>query len=138
MKLPGSERRTPKRRKKYGTTPPGRWHFYDKQMLDLPQPDDARIHRAAQEMVFIYCQLLTLHGECDLLLPLWSSPGLFTSLDDKTLTYPEYRGNGGGWPASATSLKTHTSGMVFIDFFQQHCGPSRQWQRLESWTIRTS
>lgn len=91
--------------------------FYDKQMLDHLNTS-MREFIARQEMVFIATADST--GECDC-----SSraglPGFVRVLDEKTLLYPEYRGNGVLASLGNISENSHV-GMFFADFFGSTIG----------------
>jgi predicted pyridoxine 5'-phosphate oxidase superfamily flavin-nucleotide-binding protein len=91
--------------------------FYDKQMLDsLNQAMKDFILR--QEMVFIATS--DASGECDSSFRA-GLPGFIRVLDEKTLIYPEYRGN--GVVASIGNIMDNNHiGMMFIDFFESTVG----------------
>jgi len=91
--------------------------FYDKQMLSfLNQAMQDFILR--QEMVFIATSDGT--GECDSSFRA-GLPGFVRVLDDKTLIYPEYRGNG-VMASIGNLLENKNIGMMFIDFFESTVG----------------
>ena len=91
--------------------------FYDQQMLDHINPR-MREFIARQEMVFV--ATADAHGECDCSFRA-GLPGFVFILDDKTLTYPEFRGN--GVMASIGNLFENPHiGLVFMDFFQSTVG----------------
>src|SRR4051794_18714689 len=64
--------------------------FYDKQMLDHLNPL-MREYIAAQEMMFI--ATADTHGECDTSFRAGPA-GFVRVLGERTVMYPEYRGNG--------------------------------------------
>ena len=64
--------------------------FYDEQVLDRLNPR-MKEFVARQEMFFLATS--DSHGECDSTFRA-GPPGFLHVLDDTTLTYPEYRGNG--------------------------------------------
>ena len=115
MKLPGSEGEH-QAQEKYGTTRRA-LAFYDKQMRDCLNPL-MREFIARQEMVFIATS--DAHGECDCSFRS-GLPGFVHVLDDKTLTYPEYRGNG-VMASMGNIFENPHIGMVFIDFFHSTVG----------------
>jgi hypothetical protein len=89
--------------RRYGAQERAR-RFYEQQVLD----------RLNERMVqFIGCQEMVWiatadgHGECDCSFRA-GPPGFVQVLDDRTVRYPEYRGNG-SWPPSVTSPRTPTS-----------------------------
>jgi uncharacterized protein len=91
--------------------------FYDKQMLDHLNPL-MREYLARQEMVFI--ATADAGGECDCSFRA-GPPGFVRVLDDRTVMYPEYRGN--GVMASLGNLsETGQIGMFFADFFHSGVG----------------
>lgn len=115
MKLPGSEGEHQAQRK-YGTTRRA-LAFYDKQMLDCLNPL-MREFIARQQMVFVATS--DAQGECDCSFRS-GPPGFVHALDDKTLTYPEYRGNG-VMASIGNLLENPHIGLVFIDFFDSTVG----------------
>ena len=91
--------------------------FYDRQMFDhLPETMQTFIRR--QEMVFI--ATADAKGNCDC-SPRFGKPGFIAVLDEKTLAYPEFRGNG----VFASMGNIHENphiGMVFVDFLETTVG----------------
>jgi len=73
---------------------------------------------ARQEMVSI--ATADAHGECDCSFRA-GLPGFVYVLDEKTLAYPEYRGNG-VIASVGNILENPHIGMIFIDFFQSTAG----------------
>ena len=91
--------------------------FYDKQMLDHLNPLMCE-YLARQEMVFI--ATADAHGECDASFRA-GPPGFVRVLDDRTVMYPEYRGNGVMASLGNITENGHV-GMVFVDFFHSGVG----------------
>ena len=115
MKLPGSKGEH-QAQEAFGTTRRA-LTFYNKQMLHYLNPL-MREFIARQEMVFI--ATADAHGACDCSLRA-GLPGFVHVLDDRTLAYPEYRGN--GVMASVGNIVENPHiGMIFIDFFQSTVG----------------
>ena len=115
MKLPGSEGEH-QSQDKFGTTRRA-LVFYNKQMLNYLNPV-MREFIARQEMVFI--ATADAHGECDCSVRA-GLPGFVHVFDEKTLAYPEYRGNG-VMASVGNLLENPHIGMIFIDFFQSTVG----------------
>ncbi len=115
MKLPGSEGEH-QSQEKFGTTRRA-LVFYNKQMLNYLNPV-MREFIARQEMVFI--ATADAHGECDCSVRA-GLPGFVHVFDEKTLAYPEYRGNG-VMASVGNLLENPHIGMIFIDFFQSTVG----------------
>jgi predicted pyridoxine 5'-phosphate oxidase superfamily flavin-nucleotide-binding protein len=91
--------------------------FYDHQWLDYLNPQMwAFIGR--QEMVFI--ATADSQGDCDASFRA-GLPGFVHILDEKTLTYPEYRGNGVKASLGNITENPHI-GLLFIDFFEAKIG----------------
>ncbi len=115
IKIPGSEGEH-HAQKKFGTTRRA-LAFYNNQMLDhlnvVMQEFIAR-----QEMVFI--ATADARGECDCSFRAGSA-GFVHVLDEKTLAFPEYRGNGVMASVGNSSGNPHV-GLIFIDFFQSTVG----------------
>lgn len=91
--------------------------FYDKQMLDHLNPL-MREYIAQQEMAFI--ATADGHGECDASFRA-GPPGFVRVLDDRTLMYPEYRGNGVMASLGNIAENGHV-GILFVDFMQSAVG----------------
>ena len=91
--------------------------FYDRQMLDYLAP---AMHEFIinQEMVFISTS--DKHGECDCSLRT-GEKGFIIVIDDHTLAYPDYKGNGVLASTGNISENPHI-GMLFIDFFEDKVG----------------
>jgi uncharacterized protein len=91
--------------------------FYQRQVLDRL---NARMREfiARQELCFI--ATADAKGECDCSLRA-GPPGFIQVLDDRTLVYPEYRGN--GVMASLGNLQENPHiGLMFIDFVHEVIG----------------
>jgi uncharacterized protein len=116
--------------------------FYRQQLLDrLNQPMMAFISR--QEMVWI--ATADAHGDCDCSFRA-GPPGFIQVLDDRTLCYPEYRGNGVMASLGNIADNPHV-GLVFLDFDQERIGlhvngtariveadgTTAAWPRAERW-----
>ncbi len=110
MKLPGSEGEH-LAQEKFGTTRRA-LAFYNQQMLNHLN-SLMREFIACQEMVFI--STADAQGECDCSFR-GGLPGFVHVLDDKTLAFPEYRGNG-VMASVGNLLKNPHIGMIFVDFF---------------------
>ena len=91
--------------------------FYEKQMLDHLSAL-MREFIARQEMVFI--ATADSRGECDCSFRA-GLPGFVHVLDEKTLLYPEYTGNG-VLASLGNILENSHIGMLFIDFFESTVG----------------
>jgi predicted pyridoxine 5'-phosphate oxidase superfamily flavin-nucleotide-binding protein len=91
--------------------------FYDKQMLDHLNPL-MREYLARQEMMFV--STADAHGECDSSFRA-GPPGFVRILDDRTVMYPEYRGNGVMASMGNISENPHV-GLLFVDFFHSGVG----------------
>jgi predicted pyridoxine 5'-phosphate oxidase superfamily flavin-nucleotide-binding protein len=91
--------------------------FYDRQVLDhLNERMQEFVMR--QEMVFI--ATADARGECDSSFRA-GEPGFVQVLDERTVAYPEYRGN--GVYASLGNIRENASiGLMFIDFFRDIIG----------------
>ena len=115
MQLPGSkgERQL---QEELGTTRRAQ-AFYKQQMLDYLNAS-MREFISSQKMVFLATS--DSKGECDCSFRM-GPPGFVYSLDEKTLAYPEYRGN--GVLASLGNIRENPHiGMIFIDFFENTIG----------------
>ncbi|MEU0588606.1 pyridoxamine 5'-phosphate oxidase family protein [Streptomyces sp. NPDC006132] len=91
--------------------------FYDEQVLDRLNPR-MREFVARQEMFFL--ATADSRGECDSTFRA-GPPGFLRVLDDTTLAYPEYRGN--GVMASLGNIRENPHvGILMIDFSQDRIG----------------
>ncbi|MFF9476588.1 pyridoxamine 5'-phosphate oxidase family protein [Streptomyces roseolus] len=91
--------------------------FYAEQVLDRL---NTRMQEfvARQEMFFL--ATADRHGECDNTFRA-GPPGFLHVLDDRTLTYPEYRGN--GVQASLGNIEENPHvGLLMMDFLQDRIG----------------
>ncbi|WP_328319823.1 pyridoxamine 5'-phosphate oxidase family protein [Streptomyces sp. NBC_00388] len=91
--------------------------FYQRQMRPCLTPA-MRDFIGRQYMVFL--STADARGECDASFRS-GPPGFVIALDDHTLTYPEYRGNGVVASAGNITENPHL-GMLFIDFTDHHIG----------------
>jgi hypothetical protein len=91
--------------------------FYNNQVLGHLNPL-MQAFIAHQEMLFI--ATADAHGECDCSFRA-GLPGFVHILDEKTLLYPEYRGNGVVASLGNIAENPHI-GMIFIDFFESTVG----------------
>ncbi|MGW3032936.1 pyridoxamine 5'-phosphate oxidase family protein [Streptomyces sp. NPDC001178] len=91
--------------------------FYDEQVLDRLNPQMQEFV-ARQEMFFL--ATADSHGECDNTFRA-GPPGFLGVLDEATLAYPEYRGN--GVMASLGNIRENPHvGILMIDFSQDRIG----------------
>ncbi|HIF02243.1 MAG TPA: pyridoxamine 5-phosphate oxidase [Nitrospinaceae bacterium] len=91
--------------------------FYEKQMLSHLN-STMRDFISKQEMVFIASA--DSKGECDCSFRAGKS-GFIRVLSEKTIAYPEYRGNG-VMASLGNILENQNIGMTFIDFFESTIG----------------
>ena len=91
--------------------------FYNSQLLNHLNPE-MRQFISEQEMVFISTS--DSKGECDASFRAGDA-GFVTVLDEKTLIFPEYRGNGVLASMGNISENPHI-GMFFVDFYQNSIG----------------
>ncbi len=91
--------------------------FYDTQMHNHLNDRMIKLIER-QEMMFIATS--DAKGECDSSFRA-GFPGFVIVLDDKTLIYPEYRGNGVYASLGNISENPHV-GMLFVDFFESTIG----------------
>ncbi|MCH8040673.1 MAG: pyridoxamine 5'-phosphate oxidase family protein [Nitrospinae bacterium] len=91
--------------------------FYDRQVQDhLTEKMQSLIRR--QEMVFV--ATADAQGNCDC-SPRFGKPGFVTVIDEKTVAYPEFRGN--GVLASLGNIHENPHiGLVFVDFLETTVG----------------
>jgi len=99
---------------KYGTVKRAE-AFYDNQMSDCLN-DAMREFIEEQQMVFI--ATADAKGHCDTSIRT-GAPGVVRVIDERTLMYPEYRGNGVMASLGNIAENPHI-GMLFVDFFK-HC-----------------
>ncbi|MFK7778703.1 MAG: pyridoxamine 5'-phosphate oxidase family protein [Gimesia sp.] len=91
--------------------------FYDRQMIDYLNPHMQEFI-AVQELLFIATS--DSKGECDSSFRA-GLPGFVRILNNKTLTYPEYRGNG-VLASLGNILENPQIGLMFLDFFKTTIG----------------
>jgi predicted pyridoxine 5'-phosphate oxidase superfamily flavin-nucleotide-binding protein len=91
--------------------------FYRQQMLGQLNEQMAQFI-GRQEMVWI--ATADANGECDCSFRA-GPPGFIQVLDDRTVRYPEYRGNGVMASLGNIAENPHV-GMVFLDFDQERIG----------------
>ncbi|MGI5226655.1 pyridoxamine 5'-phosphate oxidase family protein [Actinoallomurus sp. CA-142502] len=91
--------------------------FYDKQVLDHLNPR-MRDFIARQEMAFI--ATADGHGECDCTFRA-GPPGFICVIDDRTLAYPEYHGNG-VMASMGNIVENGHVGILMVDFFEDLVG----------------
>lgn len=115
VKAPGSagERELQRR---YGTTERAE-RFYGQQVLDRLNDRMAEFV-ARQEMLFVSTS--DGSGECDCTFRA-GPPGFVRVLDDRTLAWPEYRGNGVKASLGNIVENAHV-GLLFVDFFRDVIG----------------
>jgi predicted pyridoxine 5'-phosphate oxidase superfamily flavin-nucleotide-binding protein len=91
--------------------------FYDNQMLTKLNP--AMIDFISkQEMMFI--STADAQGNCDTSFRA-GDPGFVKVIDERTIVYPEYRGNG-VYASLGNILENPHIGLLFIDFFENCIG----------------
>ncbi|MFH8367995.1 pyridoxamine 5'-phosphate oxidase family protein [Streptomyces sp. NPDC018031] len=111
--------------------------FYDEQVLDHLNPR-MREFVARQEMFFL--ATADRHGECDSTFRA-GPPGFLRVFDDRTLAYPEYRGN--GVLASLGNIEENPHvGILLLDFLRDRIGlhvngTARLVEDAEMRTLRT-
>lgn len=91
--------------------------FYANQMLDYLNPLMQQFI-ARQEMAFI--ATADASGACDCSFRA-GTPGFVQVLDEKTVAYPEYRGNG-VLASVGNILENPQIGMIFLDYYQSTVG----------------
>ncbi|MFB6550760.1 MULTISPECIES: pyridoxamine 5'-phosphate oxidase family protein [unclassified Streptomyces] len=91
--------------------------FYDRQVQSHLTPEMRDFIRR-QAMVFL--STADAAGNCDTGFRA-GPPGFVIDLDDRTLTYPEYRGNG-VHAGNGNILENPHLGMLFMDFTHHHIG----------------
>ncbi|MFC0562458.1 pyridoxamine 5'-phosphate oxidase family protein [Halalkalibacter alkalisediminis] len=91
--------------------------FYNNQMLDCLNPT-MKEFISNQEMVFISTS--DRHGHCDSSFRA-GSPGFVRVVNNSTVMYPEYRGNGVMASMGNITENPHI-GLMFIDFFESRVG----------------
>ncbi|MEU2432064.1 pyridoxamine 5'-phosphate oxidase family protein [Streptomyces sp. NPDC007861] len=91
--------------------------FYERQVQPRLTPQMADFI-GRQTMAFL--STADAAGACDVTFRA-GPPGFVTVLDDRTLTYPEYRGNGVLASAGNITENPHI-GLLFVDFTHDHIG----------------
>ena len=91
--------------------------FYANQMLDHLNPLMQQFI-ARQEMAFIATADAAGHCDCSFRAGI---PGFVQVLDEKTIAYPEYRGNG-VLASLGNILENPQIGMIFLDYYQSTVG----------------
>ncbi|HEY2831855.1 MAG TPA: pyridoxamine 5'-phosphate oxidase family protein [Sporichthyaceae bacterium] len=92
-------------------------NFYDRQVLDHLNPA-MQDFVARQQMVFV--STADARGECDCSFRA-GEPGFVAVLDERTLVYPELRGNGVYASLGNLAENPHV-GLLFVDFFTDLIG----------------
>jgi uncharacterized protein len=101
---------------KFGTTKRAQ-AFYDNQMLTYLN-DTMKAFVAKQDMVFV--STADGGGNCDCSIRT-GQPGFVQVIDEKTLAYPEFRGNGVMASLGNMTENPHV-GLLFIDFVEHGIG----------------
>lgn len=91
--------------------------FYERQVLDHLN-ERMREFIGRQEMVFI--STADANGDCDSSFRA-GDPGFVQVVDDSTVIYPEYRGNG-VYASLGNILENPHIGLMFLDFFRDLIG----------------
>ena len=91
--------------------------FYDRQMYDRLTAKMISLI-GQQELAFVATS--DSHGNCDC-SPRFGNAGFVLVLDEVTLAYPEYRGNG-VYASLGNILENPHVGLVFVDFFKTTVG----------------
>jgi predicted pyridoxine 5'-phosphate oxidase superfamily flavin-nucleotide-binding protein len=91
--------------------------FYDRQVLDHLNPVMQEF-LARQQMMFV--STTDARGQCDCSFRA-GEPGFVTVLDERTLVYPELRGNGVYATLGNLAENPHI-GLLFVDFFADLVG----------------
>jgi len=115
MKRPGSSGEQ-QAQKRFGTSTRAE-AFYANYMLNCLNPHMQQFI-ARQEMVFIATADATGHCDCSFRA---GTPGFVQVLDEKTLAYPEYRGNG-VLASMGNILENPQIGIIFLDYYQSTVG----------------
>ena len=103
-------------KKKFKTENPA-LAFYNTQLLNHLNPEMSRF---IVEQEFVFISTADSKGECDASFRAGHA-GFMEVLDENTLIFPEYRGNGVLASLGNISENPHI-GMVFIDFYQSSIG----------------
>jgi predicted pyridoxine 5'-phosphate oxidase superfamily flavin-nucleotide-binding protein len=91
--------------------------FYDNQVLDHLTP---LMREFMERMQMVFIATSDAHGECDSSFRA-GPPGFVRVIDEKTVMWPEYKGN--GVMASMGNLAENGYvGLLFVDFFESQVG----------------
>ena len=101
---------------KYGTNQRAE-RFYSCQVID--QLND-EMHRFLSRMEIMFVSTSDARGECDCSIRC-GLPGFVVALDDKTVVYPELRGNGVMASLGNISENPHI-GLLLVDFYETTVG----------------
>lgn len=102
--------------KQYGTQKRAE-NFYARQMIDHLNPN---MQEFIQEQELLFIATSDSKGECDSSFRA-GPPGFVRIINEKTLAYPEYRGN--GVLASLGNISENPQiGLMFLDFFKTSIG----------------
>jgi predicted pyridoxine 5'-phosphate oxidase superfamily flavin-nucleotide-binding protein len=102
--------------KKLGTTKRAQ-AFYDNQVLDHLTP---LMREFIERMTMAFIATSDAHGECDSSFRA-GPPGFVRVIDEKTVMWPEYKGN--GVMASMGNISENAYvGLLFVDFFETAVG----------------
>ena len=91
--------------------------FYDRQMHDHLT---AKMASLIGQQEFVFVATADAQGNCDC-SPRFGNAGFVHVLDDMTLAYPEYRGNG-VYASLGNILENPHIGLVFVDFYKTTVG----------------
>jgi uncharacterized protein len=91
--------------------------FYDRQ---VSRELTSAMHEFIARQPMVFLSTADAGGHCDTSFRA-GPPGFVEILDDRTLTYPEYRGNGVMASAGNITENPHI-GLLFMDFTQDHIG----------------
>ncbi|MET9110844.1 pyridoxamine 5'-phosphate oxidase family protein [Streptomyces zhihengii] len=91
--------------------------FYGRQVQPQLTP---RMRQFIQQQSMVFLSTADARGECDSTFRA-GPPGFVVDLDQHTLTYPEYRGNGVMASAGNITENPHI-GLLFMDFTHHHIG----------------
>lgn len=105
-----------KLQERYGTRKRAK-SFYDRQMIDYLNP---RMQEFIQGQELLFVATSDSQGECDSSFRA-GLPGFVRVLNEKSLAYPEYRGNG-VLASLGNILENPHIGLMFLDFFKATIG----------------
>src|SRR5699024_8860068 len=91
--------------------------FYNNQMIDYL---NVHMLQFIQRMQFLFISLSGKSGHCDSSCKA-GGPGFVYVVDEKTLMYPEYRGNG-VMASLGNIVENPHAGLLFMDFLQDQVG----------------